>query len=176
MSVPIQLKRGTRAQVNELALTGGLLVGEPLFITDEKQIVVADTVSTVTQNPHFRANLTGNLTTVSNYIVPLEAVQINSGFTANLGAGRMTAQIAGKYFVAAQMLVGSSGALYFSLRKNGSTICHAYNAQNSILIDMHVVTIVDLAVNDYIEMYQQGTTVSTYGGAAHSSFSAFRIA
>lgn len=57
MTIPIQLKRGTRAQVDALALTGGLLVGEPLFITDEKQIVVADTVNTVTTPVIFSAYL-----------------------------------------------------------------------------------------------------------------------
>lgn len=42
MSSSIQFKRGTRAQVNDLALKGGLLEGEPLFITDERRLVVAD--------------------------------------------------------------------------------------------------------------------------------------
>ena len=41
MSSSIQFKRGTRAQINALANRGGLLEGEPLFITDEQRMVVA---------------------------------------------------------------------------------------------------------------------------------------
>lgn len=41
MSVPIQFKRGTRAQIDALASSGGLLVGEPLLITNESKFALA---------------------------------------------------------------------------------------------------------------------------------------
>lgn len=41
----IQLKRGTRARIDALASTGGLLEGEPLFITDENRFAIASSSS-----------------------------------------------------------------------------------------------------------------------------------
>ena len=45
MTTTVQLKRGTRARLDALASRGGLLEGEPLFITDEKKLAVASSVS-----------------------------------------------------------------------------------------------------------------------------------
>ena len=45
MTTTIQLKRGTRANIDALASTGGLLEGEPLFITDENRFAVANSTS-----------------------------------------------------------------------------------------------------------------------------------
>jgi hypothetical protein len=42
----IQLKRGTRARIDALASKGGLLEGEPLFITDENIYAIAKNSST----------------------------------------------------------------------------------------------------------------------------------
>lgn len=41
MTSTIRLKRGTKASIDSLALKGGLLEGEPLFITDEDRLAVA---------------------------------------------------------------------------------------------------------------------------------------
>jgi hypothetical protein len=46
MSSTLQLRRGTRAELDSLALVNGLLVGEPFLLTDEARIAVAITVST----------------------------------------------------------------------------------------------------------------------------------
>lgn len=176
MSVPIQFKRGTRAQLNALAASGGLLVGEPLFITDEKQTVIADSTSTVAVNPHFHTTFAAtNAATLSNYIPALGTVLLNSGFTANIASGRMTAQIAGTYFVTISQLAQTSGGVYFHLRKNGSTITYGYTADNAVLVDMRADALVQLAVGDYLDTFFQNTTTNSFSGA-HSSFIAYRIA
>ena len=46
MSSTLQLKRGTRQQIDNLAMRRGLLVGEPLLITDENRLAVATSPST----------------------------------------------------------------------------------------------------------------------------------
>lgn len=45
MSSTIQVKRGTRSQINSLAAQRGLLFGEPLLITDENRLAVATSAS-----------------------------------------------------------------------------------------------------------------------------------
>lgn len=45
MTTTIQLKRGTRANIDALASTGGLLEGEPLFITDENRFGLASSTT-----------------------------------------------------------------------------------------------------------------------------------
>lgn len=45
MTTTIQLKRGTRANIDALASAGGLLEGEPLFITDENRFALASSTS-----------------------------------------------------------------------------------------------------------------------------------
>lgn len=46
MSVTLQIRRGTRAQLAMLAAQAGLTVGEPFLITDEARIAVALTTGT----------------------------------------------------------------------------------------------------------------------------------
>ena len=53
MTTTLQLKRGTRAKIDALASTGGLLEGEPLFITDENRFAVASSTTA------YRANTLG---------------------------------------------------------------------------------------------------------------------
>ncbi len=45
MTTTLQLKRGTRAKIDALASTRGLLEGEPLFITDENRFAVASSTT-----------------------------------------------------------------------------------------------------------------------------------
>jgi hypothetical protein len=45
LTTTLQLKRGTRAKIDALASTGGLLEGEPLFITDENRFAVANSTT-----------------------------------------------------------------------------------------------------------------------------------
>ncbi len=46
MSSIIRIKRGTRSQLNALAIKRGLLEGEPLLITDEGRLGIATSTST----------------------------------------------------------------------------------------------------------------------------------
>ena len=48
MSSTLQMKRGTRAQLDALAIRRGLNVGEPFLITDENRQAVATSTTTYT--------------------------------------------------------------------------------------------------------------------------------
>ena len=75
MTTTIQLKRGTRANIDALASTGGLLEGEPLFITDEKKLAVASSVTAyddvLTNNlcrQHFYSYTNTNVPDTNKYV------------------------------------------------------------------------------------------------------------
>lgn len=75
MTTTVQLKRGTRARLNTLASTGGLLEGEPLFITDEKKLAVASSVNAyddvLTNNlcrQHFYSYTNINIADTNRYV------------------------------------------------------------------------------------------------------------
>jgi hypothetical protein len=102
-------------------------------------------------------------TTVDNFVV---------GFSKS-GNNRLTAQVAGKYYVYAQQLINTSSSLYFHILKNGISVAYAYaNADDTY--DVIVGALVSLAVNDYIELYY-GTNVSYAWPAPHSSYAVFKV-
>jgi len=76
---------------------------------------------------------------------------------------RFTAKVAGKYLVIAGLgmssLVANKGFI-LTIRKNGSALTDGFNTYNSSTGRCTVVDVVDLAVNDYVEIYafQQDTT------------------
>ena len=45
MAISFKVKRGTRAQIDSAAATGGLIAGEPYLITDENRIAVGVSAS-----------------------------------------------------------------------------------------------------------------------------------
>lgn len=93
------------------------------------------------------------------------------GFSKS-GNNRLTAQVAGKYYVAAQQLI--NGGSYLCIFKNGSEVVHAYsNADDTY--DMNVSALIDLQVNDYVELYYHGGSLSYAWGDAHSRYSVFKV-
>lgn len=102
---------------------------------------------------------------------PITYDTFNIGFSKS-GNNRLTATVAGKYYVAAQQLI--NGGTYFCIFKNGSEIAHAYaNADDTY--DVVVSALIDLQVNDYIELYHHGGTITYAWGDAHSRYSVFKV-
>lgn len=94
-----------------------------------------------------------------------------TGFSKS-GNNRLTTQVAGKYYVAAQQLI--NGGSYLCIYKNGSEVAHAYsNADDTY--DMNVSALIDLQVNDYVELYYHGGSLSYAWGDAHSRYSVFKV-
>lgn len=65
MSSSLQIKRGTRAQIDALAIQRGLLPGEPLLITDESRLAIATSESAY-QAMAKEGETTGGTTTVQS--------------------------------------------------------------------------------------------------------------
>lgn len=108
----------------------------------------------------------------SNYY-PATTDTFNIGFSKS-GNNRLTISSAGKYYIAAQQLVNTAGtSCYFNIYKNGATVAYAYsNADDTY--DVTVSALINLAANDYIEIYYSGTTSNSWG-APHSSYSVFKV-
>lgn len=127
---------------------------------------------TMPQQPAYYGSINGYTSTTSNFF-PVTSDTFNVGFSKS-GNNRLTAQVAGKYYVAAQQLINNTGnVLYLNIMKNGTTIAHAY-ANGDDTYDMNVSALVSLAVNDYIEIYYSYTLTYAWGGG-HSSYSVFKV-
>lgn len=142
---------------------GALNLGNSSYNTNINGVV------TMPQQPVYGGSLTG---VASSNFYPTAVDNFVVGFSRS-GNNRLTAQVAGKYYVYAQQLVNTTSSIYFHILKNGSTVAYAYaNADDTY--DMVVGALVSLAVNDYIELYH-GNTVSYSWPAPHSSYAMFKV-
>ena len=120
--------------------------------------------------PHF----SGELSAVGPATSPVPTLNTYLVKDMTLGSNRVTAQIAGRYYVKAQQLVqATTENIFLIIRKNGSTVCHAWVINNSMQ-DAIISGIVDMAVNDYIDFAWGGLVNYAWGGA-HSNVSIFMI-
>lgn len=143
--------------------------GGPLNLGNSSYNTNINGYVTMPQQPVYGGSLTG---VASSNFYPTAVDNFVVGFSRS-GNNRLTAQVAGKYYVYAQQLVNTSSSIYFHIFKNGSTVAYAYaNADDTY--DMVVGALVDLAVNDYIELYH-GNTVSYSWPAPHSSYAVFKV-
>lgn len=186
MTTTLQLKRGTRAKIDALASTGGLLEGEPLFITDEKKLAVASTTNAYTtaamldsngvvltpNRPVFQGWFSDYTVTTSNYS-PILVTNHSTNVIVNSSASSITVPISGKYLIHAQQLVSTIGNnVYLMVRKNGVSNYHAYS-DNDNTFDIQISCIFDLSANDVVSFYYNGTTTYTWGGNHSSVFLTF---
>lgn len=92
------------------------------------------------------------------------------------GNFRLVIKKPGQYLVHAQQLISvpsTSAALYFHLRKNGTTVKHAWMATNA-MYDAVVSAIVPMAAGDYFDLYY--SVVCSTWATPHSSMYIVRIA
>lgn len=105
-------------------------------------------------------------------IVTFNGVAVNTGSVYNTGNGRVTVPYAGNYMVQAQgMTQNAAGYGLYDIRKNGvaytaSGIRHRGYGYNSAAGHQHFTVngIVTCAVNDYIQIYYEGS-IQRYGDA-----------
>lgn len=86
MTVSIQLKRGTKASLDLLASRNELKVAEPIFITDQDQLVVANSTSTYVA--------TGGSGDISSLLQPDGATKIGTTPAGSLSATTVQASLA----------------------------------------------------------------------------------
>lgn len=127
---------------------------------------------TMPQQPAYSGSLQFITSTTSNFY-PTSTDIFNVGFSKS-NNNRLTVPAAGKYYVAAQQLVNTTGTgCYFQIQKNGTTVNYAYSNSDDTY-DVVVSAVIDCAANDYIEIYYSGSI--TYGWSdAHSRYNVFKV-
>lgn len=179
---------------SDAGTSGGLVVRAPSSGSQTSSILQfvnnANTIQygTISANPNNQITITGPATilnqpayagtflnytsSTSNYYPATTNIFIN-GFTKS-GNNRLTAQVAGRYFVSAQQLINTTGTgCYFHIFKNGSTVAYAYSNGDDTY-DVVNSVLVDLQVNDYLEVYYGGTTTYSWP-SPHSYYSVFKV-
>ncbi len=186
MTTTIQLKRGTRANINALASTGGLLQGEPLFITDDNYFGVASSttaysnvaLSTLQNRPAFHVQ--AGVATPPGDDVTYSSVVFNIGNNMNTSNGRFTAPVSGLYYFKYNQLAQNApaGEYRTAIYKNGvgygGLRYITYKQANtwlSLIVSGHVY----LNANEYVTVrYEQGNG-NLYTDGNYGSFSGHLI-
>lgn len=152
----IRLKRGTRAKIDALAATGGLLTGEPLYITDEQRQVIATGASSYTQIVAFTASHSVTTAYTANTIITNWTVETNIG-SGTYSAGVYTVPVTGTYRLSISMLTNigvNQGGLGFRVNgTNRKRVAYAYAPASAY----------DMAFGEEYAVLTAGTTVSVVG-------------
>ena len=122
--------------------------------------------------PYYQGQFAGNSTAASNFVLTIANTVANRGFTVT-GGNRVVFPHAGVYLVHAQQLATTTGATYFSLRKNGVVLQYAW-LTTGMQQDMQVTGLVTAAAGDYIDIYYQGGPVATFA-STHNGLSVIQV-
>ena len=141
----------------------------------------------VSNTPAFQATLSGNQSIADNTTAKItfdtETFDSNGTFASN----KFTASIAGKYLIIVKLTYydasGNLNDTSMSLYKNGSEFETSIKKRGTEDVERDIIavsTILNLAVNDYIEVYAFGNTSDSgdytiLGSTNQSHFSAYRV-
>jgi hypothetical protein len=141
LTTTLQLKRGTRAKIDALASKGGLLEGEPLFITDEKKLAVASSISAyddaLTNNlcrQHFYSYTDTNSTLTNRY------VHLKTNIVVSAAVAQMySLKFQGHSFneskaVDANLVFYSYIGSIINTGNNGTHVCSAYKSADNFAV------------------------------------------
>lgn len=150
---------------NSVQSSIGTTTNHPLtFWTNNTEQMQIDGSGFITKpnQPCFIGRLNGGGSS-SNYVVGItQLFNINMSFNAT--TNRITVPKTGYYMIHGQQLFTSSGAIYFNVRQNGTTLLHGYGNIGNSHRDLAVTLIYPLSANDYIDFYVSGTATNSWGG------------
>ena len=125
-------------------------------------------------NPAFYAQRTSNVT--GNSVIVWNSEKQDRTNNYNTSNGRFTAPIAGYYFFNFWGLSNGSVTTHYDFKKNGSIVHNAQPYQRGLgdMANCSGTIVVELAVNDYIEVWIRSGTM--YGGGNdHNGFCGYLI-
>lgn len=139
-------------------------------------------VTSVKNDYKFSVYRTAAFTGGNNTVITYDTKNFDTSTNIDVATnkGRFTAPIAGFYFFSAMFsaTVGSGFPFGINLYKNGSLILGGNNwvsAVSSNLNQLQVNGLLQLAANDYIEVYNQANGVSFNVGATATWFTGFLV-
>lgn len=111
-----------------------------------------------------------------------EAYDTDGMHSTSTNTSRLTCVTAGKYLVHGQVTfaANATGSRWVAIKKNGTFYVNESrpNAGSSSTVVFHVDLLVDLAVNDYVELFvfqTSGGNLNVNGGNATTAFAAQRL-
>lgn len=131
---------------------------------------------TMPYQPSFRAGKSASASGVGT-ILTFDQVYLNVGSCYSSSNGRFTAPVAGVYYFGWQGISGhqtTSNEQNFYLAKNGTAINDA-RGRGYTSSSIHLKTVIDLAVNDYVDIRIGNGNTSTYNSAFHNQFMGYLI-
>ena len=140
-------------------------------------------------NPAFHAYKTGGAsTTNTGAFNAFTDVFLNRGghyYTSGGNVGKFIAPVAGVYYFSANMLhrqAGANGSGEITFYKNGTNISsrafgYTYVSAGSDHDNLHIETMIELAVNDYVQVaiHSLGSSTNFYYGEGLANFRGFLI-
>lgn len=177
----IKASAGWTAGDSELATRIGVLEQNP-NITGTLTVAGTTTLNGYLKTPNrpaFVASSSGGTFSVGSGIVfPFNVTSINVGNGFNTSTSRFTAPVAGTYLFATSIYTNTASQTWPTFYKNGSPFAvsdhvTAYNGGGTAGVALS--TLISLAANDYVQVFQRavGQTSATYGG--HNYFSGYLI-
>jgi hypothetical protein len=140
-----------------------------LFATNntERMRINASGQITMPFQPAFSASKSGNqsISAASATKITLDQTSFNTGSHFNTSTNRFTAPVAGRYlFTGAIQFTGSVGQPHATFSINGTTIEPWLDWGASVLTAAFQSRVINLAANDYVELFTYITTSGTASG------------
>jgi len=141
----------------------------------------------VSNTPAFQATLSGNQSIADNTTAKITFDTETFDSDGTFASNKFTASIAGKYLIVVKLTYydasGNLNDTSMSLYKNGSEFETSIKKRGTEDVERDIIavsTILNLAVNDYIEVYAFGNTSDSgdytiLAGTNQSHFSAYRV-
>jgi hypothetical protein len=147
-----------------------------LRANDEDRLLI-DSAGRVTKpyQPSFRV---GSVTYVGTGTTILHTIDFHDiGNNYNPANGRFTAPVAGVYYFGAQAISGSASTnseQNLKFQKNGTGVCDA-RARSYVESSLHLKTVIELAVGDYITVVVDAGSVYASSSGFHNQFMGYLI-
>ena len=144
-------------------------------LTDARMTI--DNAGRVTKpyQPSFRVGSVTYVTTGTTILHTIDFHDIGNNY--NPANGRFTAPVAGVYYFGAQAISGSattSAEQNIKFMKNGSAVCDA-RARSYTESSLHLKTVIELAVGDYMNVVVDSGSVYASGNGFHNQFMGYLI-
>jgi hypothetical protein len=156
----------TKASINAAVYGNDFLTFNTGSDTERMRINASGQI-TMPFQPAFSASKSGNqsISAASATKITLDQTSFNTGSHFNTSTNRFTAPVAGRYlFTGAIQFTGSVGQPHATFSINGTTIEPWLDWGASVLTAAFQSRVINLAANDYVELFTYITTSGTASG------------
>ena len=130
-----------------------------------------------TNTIRFSAYRNAALTPSGTQQITFDAEDFDIGSNYSTSTGRFTAPVAGTYWIGAHLNSATPNRFLTYIYKNGVAFRRLGDAFNTVISTQNVGNIVELAANDYVELYvnSSGAALSVGSGSDSCRFQGFLV-